>query len=1107
MDSSWCHASHACAPWLGRTLLALALGISVWAPGTRADSAARPSTTAASSSGSAPVAAAAPTALPKPAAVAAAAPPATAPGGRTYNLVESGARSPEEQRRGFTVPAGFEVELVAAEADGLGKFINVDWDARMRMWSMTALEYPVDGNENPSESAALFARGGRDRVVVFDAPYAAPAPGRAAATPRIFADHLVMPLGVLPWRDGALVQYGSDIRWYRDTDADGNADQHAVVLTGFGTQDSHLFPHQFYRQPGGWIMVAQGLFNYSTVRRPDGQPFADGSTEHRFNQCKLGRFLPDGSAWEALTMGPNNIWGLQTTRAGETFIQEANDIGYPVIPYQNGIWVPTMAKERFRPYQPLMPPPLEKPVMGGTGLSGLAIAEDHGSPFQTVAGAGASLVFYIANPITGAIQVIRADAIGGGRYRYAKQADFLTSQDRWFRPIATHFGPDGALYIVDWYNRIISHNEVPREHPDRDRTRGRIWRVRHRDQSRDAPPDLTRLDDRAVLALVGGANARVSRLAWLELTDRRAVGLLPELRRIVQDRGNATDRRLGALWAWEGLERPAHDIVARLAEEPAAALRREAARLVAMDPSLSDGEVASVLGRLVDDPDFTVRATVGDSLRRVRQAGPATFAVALRLAKPKRTDGDVWDRYERDFERYLARWALEGQPETTRALVDGNGAGRFSLENRLVGLLALGDQAAAERLAAALPQTGRSPNEEEVRLLLAFAAEPAPRAALVAALADPAGRRGVVEGLARARGELDPTWFAAVLQAPVDALLASADAADHLVGADAAAAFGLSGTAPALVRIVDAQLAPGAPPILTANLAPLRALRALRAAPPELLARIVDATDQRDARREAVAAMAEHPDPAAARLLVSRLAAFAPGERGRALEALSATPRGAEALIAALERGLLNEADFGVSTVERMRTALPGNLTVERQWTRVGGDTLPLDTRETGVPTTPAEEAAQAELIARYRSLANIAGNAESGRTLFEALCLVCHSQAGRGGQIGPALDGLGHTGLEAILRNIVAPSAAMEASYRTFRVVTNEGDIIEGFLAAQDANAVTLRIPGGAERRLERATLRSTGYLRRSLMPAGLLDGLSNEQIRDLLSYLRSLR
>ena len=220
---------------------------------------------AASVGAAAPTASSAATATPSVRPAAASTPaantPAAAPGGRTYNLVETGARSPEEQRRGFVVPEGFEVELVAAEADGLGKFITVEWDARMRLWSMTALEYPVDANENPAESASLFARGGRDRVIVFEAPYGAPAPGRPAATPRVFADGLVMPLGVLPWGDGALVQYGPDIRWYRDTNADGRADQHAVVLTGFGTQDSHLFPHQFYRQPGGWIMVAQGLFN------------------------------------------------------------------------------------------------------------------------------------------------------------------------------------------------------------------------------------------------------------------------------------------------------------------------------------------------------------------------------------------------------------------------------------------------------------------------------------------------------------------------------------------------------------------------------------------------------------------------------------------------------------------------------------------------------------------------------------------------------------------------------------------------------------------------------------------------------------------------------
>ncbi|MEY2878013.1 MAG: hypothetical protein RLZZ15_393, partial [Verrucomicrobiota bacterium] len=207
---------------------------------------------------------------------------ANAPASRdiSYNAVTTGPRTPEEERLSFTLPPGFEAELVVAESDGFGKFIGLSWDARMRMWSMTALEYPVDGNEQKAASDALFAAGGRDKVVVFDSPYAAPAPGRAAVTtpPRVFADGLVMPLGVQPYKDGAFVQYGTDIRFYRDTDADGRADRHEVILTGFGTQDSHLFPHQFLRQPGGQIFVAQGLFNYSKVRRPDGRPFADGAT-------------------------------------------------------------------------------------------------------------------------------------------------------------------------------------------------------------------------------------------------------------------------------------------------------------------------------------------------------------------------------------------------------------------------------------------------------------------------------------------------------------------------------------------------------------------------------------------------------------------------------------------------------------------------------------------------------------------------------------------------------------------------------------------------------------------------------------------------------------
>ena len=130
----------------------------------------------------------------------------------------------------------------------------------------------------------------------------------------------------------------------------------------------------------------------------------------------------------------------------------------------------------------LMPPPLAPAQMGGTGLSGLALADDRATPFKKeIDSAPATKIFFLANPITSVINVVRATP-DGPRYRYAKAPDFLTTDDRWFRPVAMAFGPDGALYIVDWYNKIISHNEVPRTHPDRDKARGRIWRVRHRAQ-------------------------------------------------------------------------------------------------------------------------------------------------------------------------------------------------------------------------------------------------------------------------------------------------------------------------------------------------------------------------------------------------------------------------------------------------------------------------------------------------------------------------------------------------------------------------------------------------------------------------------------------------
>lgn len=431
-------------------------------------------------------------------------------------------QSPADQQASFSLPPGFGIELVAAEQEGIGKFIAVDWDSAGRMWTMTALEYPVDANENPAAAKALFENGGRDRILVFDDPY-----GPGPHQPRTWADGLAMPLGILPAGDACYVQYGPDIRLYRDTDGDGRADRFEVVLTGFGIDDSHLFPHQFTRAPDGWIYLAQGAFNHGTVRRADGRPFetgglfSTGADSVKFSYCKLARMRPDGSDFQLVSSGPNNIWGLVVTRGGEMFIQEANDLGYPVVPFIPGLHLPGVGNDRLKPYAPTAPETVSPAQMGGTGLSGLALSEStNGWPAPYGGTGSSSRIFYVANPITSRIQMVREERDDTGKSRFSKLADFCLSSDPWFRPVAIAFGPDNCLYIVDWYNQIISHNEVPRNHPDRDRTRGRIWRIRHRDQPRIVPENLTKLDNAALQARLNSPNAVEARLARDELMIR-----------------------------------------------------------------------------------------------------------------------------------------------------------------------------------------------------------------------------------------------------------------------------------------------------------------------------------------------------------------------------------------------------------------------------------------------------------------------------------------------------------------------------------------------------------------------------------------------------------
>jgi hypothetical protein len=334
----------------------------------------------------------------------------------------------------------------------------------------------------------------------------------------------------------------------------------------------------------------------------------------------------------------------------------------------------------------LMPPPLVTPQMGGTGLSGLALSDDSESPFSKT-GSKESKTFYIANPITSSIQVIQAMP-DGQRYAYKKLPDFLVSEDPKFRPVSIQFGPDGCLYITDWYNKIISHNEVPRNHPERDKIRGRIWRIRHKSQPHTAPTSLPALAYADLLDHLGSPNARMADMAWQEIVDRKAVELAPKLRVLVANDGLSVDKRLGALWALEGIATVPTALLKSLSTEANANIRHEAIRIAAAQQRPA-GEFLAVAGSLNNDPSPKVRAALGDALRRVPDTSPQVIELMLSLGRAPLNDTS-WEAYDRAFERFLARWAMEKNSAAVAEFLASDQGQALPVEQRVLATLAIG---------------------------------------------------------------------------------------------------------------------------------------------------------------------------------------------------------------------------------------------------------------------------------------------------------------------------------------------------------------------------------------------------------------------------------
>ena len=352
--------------------------------------------------------------------------------------------SPAQERDAFKLPPGFEIELIASEPD-ISKPMNMAFDAKGQLWVTDTLEYPFPAPLNQK---------GRDSIKVFSDT------DKDGAYDKIttFADGLNIPIGLYPYKNGVLVWSIPNLWWYEDTDGDGMADRREKRYGPLGWErDTHGMNASFTRGFDGWLYATHGFNNDTTITGTDGSRVV-------MHSGNTYRIRLDGSRVEQHTFGQVNPFGMCLDPLGNFYTADCHSA--PVYQLVRGAYYPSFGK----PHDGLgFAPTLMSHAHESTAICGIVFYDDDQWPLEYRENV------FIGNVMTSKLNRDALLAAGSSR-KAIEMPDLLKTRDPWFRPVDLQLGPDGALYIADFYNRIIGHYEVPLKHPGRDRERGRVSR-------------------------------------------------------------------------------------------------------------------------------------------------------------------------------------------------------------------------------------------------------------------------------------------------------------------------------------------------------------------------------------------------------------------------------------------------------------------------------------------------------------------------------------------------------------------------------------------------------------------------------------------------------
>ena len=973
----------------------------------------------------------------------------------------------------FQLPPGFRIELVAAEPEIVSP-VALAFDERGRMFVAEMPEYPI--SREPLGKITMLEDLDGD--------------GRFEKS-TVFADHLHFVHGVLPWKGGLIVTSAPDISYFADTNGDNRADVRKVLLTGFARVNPQLRVNTPLYGMDNWIYAAYPKFGagvrfkeFSDFGKPIhfvGHP--EVPAQDIFSKGMDIRFKPDELKLEPVS--GNSEFGLTFDARGHRFVSFNNKhiehavienrylIRNPYLSVESAVQSPSDHGDAAQVY----------PITENSSVRELRDPSEWSEIGHFTSACGQSVytggsfpapyngAYFICEPVSNIVHCDRLASHGAtfAATRAREKAEFLASKDSWFMPVFTTVGPDGALYVVDFYRKVVEHPEWLRKDLvndqqliDQGKDRGRIYRIVWEGAPKAPRPRLDKASSSELVEQLSNPNMwwrLTAQRLLVERQDKSVVGALQELAR----KGAAADGRMHALWALEGLHalEPAQVLLALDDQSPA--VREEAVRLA--EKNLSDPKIAGKLLQMTADPDdhtqFQVACTLGqlpaaksfESLHKIagRHMQDSWFQIAVLTAAAENAD----------------RWFRAEVEDPT--FVQAQGEGKDQFLRRITGII--GARQKNGEVQEALGLISRNKRKEgewwQVASLQGLANGIKRGAAARMKLSS-----GVQQSLLKLVEEQSPPVSRAALDVATSCELADSPLLQTLIQASTKTVRNPKVTAAA-----------------RAQAAGILGLDPSQSTLP-LLAKLLTPKEPEEVQLAVARALLGMPQRQATELVLEHWAMYTPPVRDIVLADFLRQPDRVVMLLDAAESGKVQPGSLSRSTMGKMYVV---GMRDPRVAKRLKTFFAKMSTDRTAT-------------IQKYQGALTMTGSAQRGMEVYRKNCSDCHQIGDMGVKLGPDLATVTNQSKEELLTNILDPNANIAAGYEEYMVQTSDGQLITGVMVNQSATAVTLRRRKGEQDIVLRNNIAELRALTVSAMPENLEEGITVQQMSDLLEFLKTL-